>query len=255
MRLDGAVVRSKTPREVLPWIAAAVLALAAAGKPAAASTFTIAPIRVDLDAAHPTQVLTLRNEEDVPVLVQVQVVEWQQQDGVDRFAETRDVLMTPPVLTLDPHGSRLLRVALRRNVDPVRELSYRLILQEVPQASPSELGRLKLALRLSLPVFVSPAQVPDDPAIQWGFQWLDDRSLRLEAFNAGVAHAQLRNLRIALGTGPPLQIDARYVLPGSAAHWVLAQPGGTERPRRIRIEGESDEGAFTADLVAFAPAP
>jgi fimbrial chaperone protein len=53
-------------------IARALLAigmLAAAGT-AAASSISVAPIRVELSAAKRTAVLTVRNQEDAPVIVQ-----------------------------------------------------------------------------------------------------------------------------------------------------------------------------------------
>jgi len=60
------------------------------------------------------------------------------------------------VFTAATQGTQLVRVALRSNPDPTRELSYRVILQEVPpEASPDFTG-LRVALRLSIPLFVAP---------------------------------------------------------------------------------------------------
>jgi fimbrial chaperone protein len=231
--------------------------LAAVELPAAASTFTIAPIRIDLDAARPTEVLTIRSEDDTPVIIQVRAVAWTQRDGVDEYVETRDVLTTPPVLTLGAHAAKLVRVALRRDVDPVRELSYRLFLQEVPQASDSATGRLKLALQLSLPIFVAPANPAQDPPLEWSFRWLDDRSLQLAADNPGATHVHLSNVRVDFGDREPeVEVGAaRYVLPGSRSSWVLARPAGIDRTRALHVHGSSDLGDFAVNLVAIAPAP
>jgi fimbrial chaperone protein len=125
-----------------------------------AGTFSISPLRADLSSRSQTGALTLRNQEDSPVVVQAEVLLWEQPDGQDKLSPTRDVLVSPAVFTIPGNGSQLIRVALRRPSDAQRELSYRLILTEVPQqASPGFTG-LNVALRLSLPIFVAPTAPP-----------------------------------------------------------------------------------------------
>ena len=100
---------------------AALLALS----PAFAGTFTISPLRVDFADATGMAVLTVRNEDATPVVVQTQGLAWSQEAGQDALTPSRDILISPAVFTLQPGGSQLVRVALRRNVDPARELTYR----------------------------------------------------------------------------------------------------------------------------------
>ena len=95
---------------------AMLLALSA---PAVAGSFSISPLRVDFTATSSTAALTVRNEEAAPVVVQTQGLGWSQEGGQDALAPSRDLLISPAVFTLQPGGSQLIRVALRRNVDPV----------------------------------------------------------------------------------------------------------------------------------------
>src|SRR5262245_37549869 len=94
------------------------------------STFSVAPIRVELAESHGTEALSIRNESDTAMVLQARAMSWAQEDGVDSFVDTREVIVTPPVLTIAPQSTQIVRIALRRPADPFSELSYRLFLQE-----------------------------------------------------------------------------------------------------------------------------
>ena len=113
-------------------LAACLVALSPA---APAGTFSISPLRVDLSSSTKTAALTVRNEDATEVVVQADGMAWSQPGGEDTLVATRDLLVSPAVFTLAPGAQQLVRVALRRAPDPARELSYRLIIQEVPQAA------------------------------------------------------------------------------------------------------------------------
>src|SRR5215469_11000812 len=128
--------------------------LAAAG-PAAASSISVAPIRVELSGTKRTAVLTVRNADDAPVVVQARPVAWSQRDGEDQLDDTHDLVVTPPLFTVPGKGQQVLRVALLRDADATRELDYRLVLSEVPSSVTPDITGLRVALRITLPVFVA----------------------------------------------------------------------------------------------------
>ena len=129
------------------------------------------------------------------------------------------------MFTLPPRGTQLVRVALRGSPDPTRELSYRVILQEVPpEASPDFTG-LRVALRLSIPVFVAPT-TPAKPDLAWSATHDASGAIVLRADNNGGAHARVLGLTLTpeSGTGPVLQDTvATYVLPGQFRTWTSAE--------------------------------
>jgi len=217
--------------------------------PTAASTFNIAPIRVQLSAAHRTGVLTLTNADDEPVVVQVHLVAWSQQDGEERLDETREMLVTPPVLQIPANGAQVIRVALRREPDPARELSYRVILEEVPQAAPQTAVGLRVALRLSVPIFVAPIQGSPSPDLVWESRRLADGKIEVAASNRGTGHVQVNafDLEIAGAREPLRAVGAKYVLPGSRMTWTLTPDAGGERP--LVIHGHGDQGEFSAQVA------
>lgn len=225
--------------------------------PAAAGTFTISPLRVDLSTQTTTAALTVRNEDKTSVVVQAEALRWAQAGGDDALEPTRDLLVSPAVFTLPPNGSQLVRVALRREADPRRELSYRVWLQEVPQPADPGFTGLKVALRLSLPVFVTPA-VPVQPLLEWSASRAEDGKLVVRADNHGEAHERVLGFSVvrADGSGTMLQQGvATYVLPGQHRAWTLdhdgrksADPG--DAAKTYRLSGVTERGRFAAEITA-----
>src|SRR5277367_1165009 len=229
----------------------ALLFIAALAEPAGASTFNISPIRAQLTGAHRTEALTLINADDSPVVVQVRVVRWSQKDGAEQLEDTRELLATPPVLQIPANGQQIIRVALRREPDSARELTYRVIFEEVPQAAPKDFTGLRVALRLSIPVFVAPALGKANAALAWQSRWLPNGQLEVAATNNGSGHLQITDFEAQFpGSLMPLRgVTSKYVLPGSRMSWTLTPPADATRNGAIPIHGHSDQGDFSADVA------
>ncbi len=229
----------------------ALLIVAALAAPASASTFNISPIRAELTGAHHTEALTIMNADDSPVVVQVRVVRWSQKDGAEQLDDTRELLATPPVLQIPANSQQIIRVALRREPDPAQELTYRVIFEEVPQAAPREFIGLRVALRLSIPVFVEPAHGKANAELAWQSRWLPNGQLELAATNNGSGHLQITDFEVQFpGSLMPLRgVTAKYVLSGSRMSWTLTPPADAIKQGAIPIRGHSDRGDFSADVA------
>ena len=228
-------------------IAASLLGVLAAAATAAASTLGVAPIRVELSPKQNIAVVTVRNEEDSPVTVQARPAAWSQQDGQDQLADTHDVLVTPPLFTIPSNGYQVVRIALLRKPDPSRELDYRMVLSEVPPAKAAEVTGVRIALRITLPIFVA-AATPTSPDLSWRHSWLPDGTLQVEAQNHGSAHIQIFDFdaQSADHAAQVLHTDAaRYLLPGSGARWQLHPGAKLSTVPRIVLHGHSDVGDFS----------
>jgi fimbrial chaperone protein len=217
-----------------------------------AGTFSISPVRVDLAAQSTTGVVTIRNQEDAPVVVQAEVMLWQQSAAGEQLVPTRDVLVTPAVFTVSPQGSQVVRLALRREVDPRTELSYRLILTEVPQQAAPGFNGLHMALQMSLPVFIA-AQAPTAPRITWSAARGTDGKVAVTAMNAGSEHARVLDLLVSPqpGAGEWLhQQGAYYVLPGQSRSWPIDTDKNNDSAqwRQLRVKGSTDDGDFATEL-------
>src|SRR5271166_3385654 len=179
----------KPMRTLMQWII--LLAALAVATVAQASSFNISPIRAELGGTHHTEVLSLTNADDGPVVVEVRIVKWSQDDGADQLDDTRELLVTPPVLQIPGKGEQIIRVALRREPDAARETTYRVIFQEVPQAPTPDFTGLRVALRLSVPIFVAPAHGRAAADVAWDARWLPSGELEVAATNNGSAHLQV----------------------------------------------------------------
>jgi len=229
----------------------ALLIGAATAAPASASTFNISPIRVELANGHRTEALTIMNAEDSPVVIQIRVLSWSQKSGSEQLEDTRELLATPPVLQIPANGRQIIRVALRREPDPSQELTYRVIFEEVPQAAPTDFTGLRVALRLSIPIFVAPAHGRASAEVAWASRWLANGQLELAATNNGSGHLQITDFEAQFpGSLMPLRgVTSKYVLPGSRMCWTLTPPADATRQGAIPIHGHSDQGDFSADVA------
>ncbi len=237
-------------RSLSPYILASAAAFGLSSAPAVAGSFAVSPVRVELSARAQTGSVTLRNQLDAPVLVQAEVLLWGQDDGQDKLTATQDLLVSPAVFTLPANGSQLVRVALRGPVDAGRELSYRLILTEVPPQATSEFTGLNVSLRLSLPVFVE-AQTPSPAKLEWSARYDGDGKLAVTARNAGQVHARVLQFSVAPAEGPGPAADestTAYILPGQARTWVLDYNKNDGIPAddgtRLRLKGKTEAGDF-----------
>jgi fimbrial chaperone protein len=224
--------------------------LAAAGS-AAAGSFSLAPIRLELSKGRTTGVLTLHNDADAPVTIQVEAVAWSQPDNADRYQASRDLIVTPPVFIVPPKGDQIIRVARRDREETGSEIAYRLFFNEVPDTSPQSGTGLRLALRIGIPVFVvAPGAAAD---LSFAADTNAQGGVEITATNHGRAHVQISDFEVTSESGTPVGAvsSSRYLLPGASAHWTLTPDGATPRGV-LRIRGHGDRGEIAADVALAA---
>ena len=207
-----------------------------------AANFGVSPLRVELSDRQLSGALTLRNEGIEPAVVQVQVMKWSQVDGRDHYAPTTEVLATPPVFTIKNGAAQIIRIGMRRGLDPDQELSYRIFLQEIPMPPREGDTGAKIALRIGLPVFVSPIAVRRMD-VRWDLVNSDAKGMTVRATNAGNVHSQILGFKVRDASHPNASStqDAAYLLPGQSREWTLTGP-----PQRgadqIHLDLRTDQG-------------
>jgi fimbrial chaperone protein len=229
--------------------AASIAAVLLPIEAALAGSFNVSPVRVELSAQNRTQALTVRNEGEEPSVVQVQVFAWSQEAGQDILQPTSELLVSPPVFTVQPGQSQLLRVALRGAPDPSRQLSYRAVLQEVPaQARPGG-PALAVALKISLPVFVEPP-VDTGPKLDWQARIATNGLIELHARNLGNGHIQGADFHLSDAAGGELasQQQVSYILPGQTRTWTLTPAADLASVSRLKLAGRSDAGDLATEI-------
>ncbi len=207
----------------------------------AAGDFGVSPLRIVLSQVAKSTVVQLTNNGNEDVLIQTQAVNWGQADGVDQYQPTEEILVSPPIFTIPAKGKQNVRVGLLRKPDATRELTYRLFLEEVPQAR-GEADGVGFALRIGLPVFVAPVAKKAAPVIEWHADPGEPGKIRLTAKNAGTAHWRGQAIKLVLAKGITLlekQLDG-YLLAGQARSWELehVQPWSGEALQVVLDTGE-----------------
>ena len=205
-----------------PW--ALVGLLFAIAMPARAATFSINPLRVELDARHRTDIVNLKNTADSPLRVQVRAMLWTvDDDGQWRLTPSKDLIVTPELVEIPPGQAAQLRVGILP--DPgASEGTYRLLLDELPNIdlaaeAPPE---IRVLTQISMPVFLEPAQRKRLPSL--GSAAVEHGALAVGLGNAGTQRLDPQRIKIAVldAGGHVLEqrdLTGNYVLPGRT--WFL----------------------------------
>jgi len=216
---------------------------------AQAGSFSVNPVRVTLSASQTVAAVTVRNEGTEPTVVQLETSSWSQSDGQNVLVPSTEILATPPILTIAPGTSRIIRVGLRRAPDAQRELTYRLFLREVPPPTPLAQA-LRVALLISMPIFVDPPHKPA-PEIHWRAVRTKDGQIRVHARNSGTAHVQLGQLDVALAADGKIvatQSMSEYVLPDNDRAWTVVAKSAPPAGTLLRISSQTDTGKVQSDI-------
>jgi len=199
-----------------------ICAMAASG--AGAGSLGVSPIRVDLSAAAPTAAVTLENTGTTPMVVQLQAMRWSAVDHQDHYDATQELLVTPPIVTISPGRSQVVRLGIVGTLPTGREDAYRMFIEEVPPPPQAGNQTLQVSLRIGVPVFVQPPQSVH-PALRWIL--IENGGVpALEVRNDGDAHSRLFDVKVRTdGTAGEVSVTSvglGYLLPGQAR--VLALP-------------------------------
>jgi fimbrial chaperone protein len=135
--------------------------------------------------------------------------------------------VSPPAVTLEPGADYATRV-VRLDRAPVQgELSYRLLVDELPEPDRARNGAVALVVRYSIPVFFTAADARA-PHLGWSVERKDGR-VSLVARNDGTRRLRLSDLSVSDGAGHRVSFGpglAGYVLGGSAMRFTPRAKGG-----------------------------
>ncbi len=214
------------------WTVTGVMAVCVlAGSVAAgaqAGTLTVTPIIVTLDHRSHSAALTVKNEGNETRVIQAELLRWTQKNGADVQTPSRDILVNPPLATLQPGQSQVVRIGLKRAADNTQELAYRLYLTEVPPPSEHFTG-LRIVLRLGVPIYVVP-KATLSARLGWQAARARNGELLLTVLNDGNRHMRVDSFKIVdPGTGRTLGASRPVpftLLAGQARQYSLALPVG-----------------------------
>lgn len=185
-----------------------------------AGSFSVVPVRIYMSPSDRAVAVTITNEGDSEIALQADLYTWSQKpDGSDDLVLTEDLLVSPPILRLAPGARQVVRLARLAPADPARQLTYRMIVREVPEitmprASKDILVQLPVSLAMSMPVFITPPVAQRD--VQCQVTRMDTQNFNALCQNTGTAYAQVRGVVLMRGQEELAKFEGgTYILPGA----------------------------------------
>jgi fimbrial chaperone protein len=202
---------------------------------ASAGVFSVTPVRLYMTPRDRAIAVTLTNEGDTAIVLQADINAWSQKpDGTDELVLTEDLILAPPIIKLAPKARQVVRLALLKSADASRQLTYRMIIREVPEALPSAGIEVPIALALSMPVFITPLVAKR--LVACSALRTEGKVIALNCGNTGTAYAQIREAAVTRGGQELARFEGgSYILPGSS--------------KTLSLKAEKDVTPGTAQLV------
>jgi fimbrial chaperone protein len=162
-----------------------------------AASLEVAPVLVEVPAPGVSSIVKLRNQGTKPINAQIRIFRWTQNNGADVLTPTDDVAASPPAVSLKPATDYTVRIVRTTKEPVVQEEAYRLLVDELPEATQGAAATVNIELRYSIPVFFT---VPGAPSkLTFDLQ----RSLKpmITVSNAGDCRVRLAKLKFTDGRG------------------------------------------------------
>jgi fimbrial chaperone protein len=123
-----------------------------------AADFSVNPVNVFFDAAQKATILTVKNQSEDKLTLQLTAYAWSQDDeGNDVYTPSDDVIIFPKILSFEGADERIIRIGI--NAPPGRtEKTFRVYLEEIPGEwkSPTRGTELRTIMKVGVPVFFEP---------------------------------------------------------------------------------------------------
>lgn len=224
-------------------IAASLFVMSLGAGTARAQALTVLPVIIDMTPGQMAAVLTVVDAGNIQTSFQVRPFAWAQTGNSDALRPSKTLLVSPPLGTIQPGARQIIRLVLRR--PPVgREATYRILLDQIPP--PAAPGTVRIALRLSIPVFAEPA-TRAAPNLAWRVETAGGQ-LELTAVNTGNRHETLRDIVLRTKSGAPVPVErgaSPYVLAGATRSWRIgAQHPPLASGEMLTLTAGGDSGAI-----------
>lgn len=238
--------------------------------PAWADGLQVSPVLLEFSPEQRALAIWLSNSGKRPLHAQARIQAWHQVDGEDVLDATTELVTSPPLVEIPPGQTQVVRVVRMRTDRPATEMSYRLLVDELPRpdneatAGMQNPAGIRFLFRYSIPVFVrpdaaieapqrSPLTLPVAPGLSAQLTLEAEKQAKLSIRNAGPQRIKLSDLsytgadgeRTAMGDGL-----FGYVLASQTRQWILPVPASFKPANgtlKARLNDDSDETVLVQD--------
>lgn len=194
---------------------------------AGAGDWRVSPIRLDLGRDAKSGAVTVANDSDDRLQVQMKAFEWiQDAEGKDRYDETGEILFFPRLMILERKEERILRAGIRVPAT-AKEKTYRLFIEEIPGPRKAEGVNVAVAIRFGVPIFVKPLK--EEVRGEVGAMSMSAGALLVPVKNTGNVHFVVQSVLVRGRNGAGDEIFSRelsgwYLLAGVSRGYSTAVP-------------------------------
>ena len=226
----------------LPILLLLFLALLMPRPVAAAGVWRVIPILLEFDQKTRSGVITLHNEGENKVSLQINSMAWSQDSaGKDQYLDDAELIFFPRLLTIEPGKSQVLRVGLQIPATAV-EKTYRLFIEEIPEPRKAEQGAtIAIALRFGVPIYAAPLM--SEVRGEFAEATLAKGTVATVIKNSGNVHFRIQSVQL-IGRDASGSEVLRQKLDG----WYLLS--GVSRPYVFTLKNEECRKATTLELWA-----
>lgn len=240
-------------RHGLPRLGLALIAALLTGSPPAqAGAFSISPVRIHMSPRERVVAVSISNEGETEVALQAELHSWTQtEDGADTLQPTEDLILAPPIIRIPSKTRQVVRLALLRPADLQRQLTYRLIVREVPEITQPKDQTLQvpITLALSMPIFITPPGA--QRLLECEMQRPDAQTLGARCTNQGNAYTQVREVVLRREDKVLARFEGgAYILPGSRK-WLPVEGAQQVAPGPARMDVQLDDGTVQSSTVTL----
>ncbi|WP_273804979.1 fimbrial biogenesis chaperone [Providencia rettgeri] len=189
-----------------------------------AATLQVYPVNIDFSENEKAKAVYVSNAGKSAINAQIRVFLWQQDLGENKLIETKEIIVSPPLTDIPPGQQQMIRIILPNQKTTNAELSYRLIIDELPSSDETQNGgAINFLLRYSLPIFINTPSTPVDNAKI--HVWIDKSTTPalLKVSNENNQHIKLSDVSIT-NQGKKVVVSKGllgYVLANNQMQWPL----------------------------------
>ncbi|PYT16824.1 MAG: hypothetical protein DMG59_09335 [Acidobacteria bacterium] len=218
-----------------------------------AGSYMVKPVRIELSARQLRTTIQIQNLGNEATTIQARVVAWNAKGLEEVLSENDEILLNPPIFTIAAGREQSMRLGLRQPKPATVELTYRLILEEVPPPPRPEFTGVNTVLKISVPIFVKPAMPA--PQLTWTVKHISDKELQLAVENQGNSHVQIKQIAVtgADRSEPDfVKNTSTYVLKTGRKEWVI-RDAHLAGAGRFLVQARTDNGEIRETLSPDRP--
>ncbi len=223
---------------------------------AAGSAFKVTPIQVTLSGSRASALVTVTNESEDGLRLQVSSFAWTQSPkGEIQLAPTKEVVYFPSLVEIGPGKEAKVRIGAMVPAGST-ERTYRVFFEELAPVARAEGeaagSRVRVLTKMGLPVFLEPLETRWSGAVENAA--VTAGTLRFVVHNTGNVHFTLLGVKVsgASAAGAPVlarQVEGWYVLPGGVREYeVPISAAECVDLKTIELEARTDKGGLQARL-------